>query len=581
MTSSAEIILLSSTSGLDIDDCARRLCSANPPSQSYGPVKLEKFHLGELNSIIEQTKITTHKNSTIIDALGSSFSELVTLSNNSWIKMLDEVQNRPDKKIQFSVATFHPVIYHPLTREFVEPYLAGKIANLTNEYKEKNGTSIKFIVSIHDDIYDVYRRLMRPGRLFDPHRRKGRQPLDDISDLRLLLDWRDRELSAARALASSIGAKHLLFHRKGRLKALGQIVFKNKPCVYFSHPIGQPRRDITNRKDKLKCKTPDPLRGQQLIDSIQSFANHLALFAPIIEPTAIDELRLNTKRLAHLTEHDIRQAILPPLMRRWPIGEAERLGGDNIDLNSENEIELLPVCKESVDAFHDNTKDKSLKWLRSSVELLKQEILRQIGVRDRMLVSQADIVVVFRPYSLPDSPEPTGGVDAEIEAAKFKQCQKHRKTCLIVIHPQKDELRRRGNVFDKIWESEITKFYDKSNAALNKFKELCRRLIVGPHSPLNSSELHSKLSDIFQNSAFSAPPMVRETAMPSGSLRQDQTARQGFIAALSGGKNLLKSTLALAAEENPESVTLIDASEFTKELIDIVSKALGNETDEV
>ncbi len=329
MSSPGELILLSSISGLDIAGCAQRLCDYEQPQKPFGPIKIESFHVNEAASFLEQNIPKPTDGYQIVDVLGLPLKDLASVCDRSWKQMFENVRARPGNSSRFAIGTFHPVLYHQLTSEFAEPYLAGNIPAITGKYKIDHNICVKWIVSIHDDIYDTYRKLMQPGKLFDPRRRESRSPIDDMADLRVLLDWRDRELSAARALAVSLDAKHLLFHRKGRLDSLGQILFKNRPCVYYSHPISQPRRDLANKVVPGKCRNPNPWRGHDLIQAIQSFADHLALYAPIVEPTAIDEARLDSGKLVDLTEHDLAGSIAPPLSERWPIGEGLRLGGDS------------------------------------------------------------------------------------------------------------------------------------------------------------------------------------------------------------------------------------------------------------
>ena len=415
MSSAGELILLSSISGLDITGCAQRLCDYEQPTKPSGPIKVENILIEEASKSVEGTDARPSEGYQMVDVLSLPLSELSSLCDRSWTRMLEQVVTRPDQSSRFAIGTFHPVLYHQVTSEFAEPYLAGKIQSITNEYRSKDKAHVKWIVSIHDDIYDIYRKLMQPGKLFDPRRRESRNPIDDIADLRMILDWRDRELAAARAMAVSLDAKHLLFHRKGRLNSLGQILFENKPCIYYSHPISQPRRDIANKVVKGKCEKPDPRRGQELIQAIQSFADHLALFAAIVEPTAIDEARLDTGNLGGLMEADLAGAIAPPLTNRWPIGEGMRLGGDPSMLNSENTTRLLPLSDEALEALQSvQITNAGLAGLKSSIDLLLKEIMRQINVRDRILAAQANLIVVFRPFSNPDSAEPTGGVAAEI-----------------------------------------------------------------------------------------------------------------------------------------------------------------------
>ena len=583
MSSAGELILLSSISGLDIIGCAQRLCDYEQPTKPSGPIKVENILIEEASKSVEGTDARPSEGYQMVDVLSLPLSELSSLCDRSWTRMLEQVVTRPDQSSRFSIGTFHPVLYHQVTSEFAEPYLAGKIQSITNEYRSKDKAHVKWIVSIHDDIYDIYRKLMQPGKLFDPRRRESRNPIDDIADLRMILDWRDRELAAARAMAVSLDAKHLLFHRKGRLNSLGQILFENKPCIYYSHPISQPRRDIANKVVKGKNETPDPKRGQELIQAIQSFADHLALFAAIVEPTAIDEARLDTGNLGGLMEADLAGTIAPPLTNRWPIGEGMRLGGDPSTLNSENTTRLLRLSNGALAALQSvKTTNASLEGLKSSIELLLKEIMRQINVRDRVLASQADIIVVFRPFSLPDSSDPTGGVEAEIETITNSTLSRRCKPHLIVVHPRKDELRRRGNEFKKIWEATVAEHYHGDNDVLAQLKTRCHDELSGPNSVDTSIGLESLLKTIINGPLLSARPKVRVTSMSKGPLIQDAEVRRAFISSLCsvppGAKEstILKSTLAQQADASDGAVVFVDTPEFCQRLIQLVSRAIAS-----
>jgi len=112
-----------------------------------------------------------------------------------------------------AIVTLHPVLYHQSTTEFLAPYVPEKVRELLI----KNKLILRYIVSIHDDIYDCYRPLLKQNALFqaDISRKKRddknnqrivsmRSPIQDIVDMRILLDWRDRELAESRRLAACL-----------------------------------------------------------------------------------------------------------------------------------------------------------------------------------------------------------------------------------------------------------------------------------------------------------------------------------------------------------------------------------------
>ena len=71
---------------------------------------------------------------------------------------------------------FHPVLYHQITREFFFPYDTHRLYRLLAD----SGASLRHVVSVHDDIYDIYPNLTQPNALWaiDIVRRGTMAPLD-------------------------------------------------------------------------------------------------------------------------------------------------------------------------------------------------------------------------------------------------------------------------------------------------------------------------------------------------------------------------------------------------------------------
>lgn len=370
----------------------------------------------------------------------------------------------------YAIVTLHPVLFTHRTREFVEPYNASLLTNLASEFQ----IQIKRIISIHDDIYDIYRRLMDSGDLFHPRitrdhdlqKRYFREPERDLAELMLVLSWRDRELANSRSLAVHANIPHLLFHRKGRIDCLSKHIFDDQKIIYFSHPISQPRRDILKKPVEGKCSDPIPSRGRELIGKIKLFADRLSEISSIIEPTAIDEYRVDVNGFDQLNKSSLNEMILPTVTERWPIGGGNRLGGGADEHTMERNGRLL-VKEEVFKDFHfDDSTVENIKSLKPLCNLLNNEIKRQIGVRDYVLSEQADIVLAYRPFSLPDSADPTGGVEKEMIA--IQRIMQIRglihKPSLIIMHPTEDEVRRRENAFLKFWIKQIHNWLEKPSS---------------------------------------------------------------------------------------------------------------------
>jgi hypothetical protein len=353
--------------------------------------------------------------------------------------------------------TLHPVLYHQQTTEFVQPYDPAEILAIF----QSHGINARWVISLHDDVLDIHRRLLPENRLFAAHsvrKHRGcpteRKSFLDIEQQQLLLEWRAAELAEARKIATLIKAKHHLLHQKCRLRTFWSITMEDVGSVYFSHPISQPRRDITGIPHPKKCRVPDATRGNKFISECNLLADVLADSVPLVEPTNIDEFRfadvVPVNVLLAATEGNLLSAIMPPLTPRWPITKKPRFGERPND--AELTANFLPVG-DSI--FRGLKPGGPLEAHRGALELLGAGIKRQISIRDIALAEQADLIVVYRPFTEPDSPEASGGVTGEIQTAARKATLR-RDTCrppVLMIHPLEDERRRRKVYFDQNWDS--------------------------------------------------------------------------------------------------------------------------------
>jgi hypothetical protein len=309
--------------------------------------------------------------------------------------------------------------------------------------------------------------------------RYRREPLRDISEQLLLLQWRSRELSEAKALAAGSGARHFLFHRNGHAPSLWKVI-NGSPSVYFSHPISQVRRDLLLKRDPGKCNVPDQSRGRKLRSDCDKAAAAAKRAVPLVEPTAIDELRIDFKELCDSTEERLRDAILPPVTERWPLGDGPHLGG-RPDVDNGPWLRVESGALERLEASNGE-----LARYESAVEVLADEIRRQINTRDHTLAEQCDAVLVFRPFSLPDSPAPTGGVEKEMEMVQRRILleQIRLEPALIVVHPFRDERKRRQLEFDIEWPKLVTKWLADNRSGVDDFASATKKILVeAPYTP--------------------------------------------------------------------------------------------------
>lgn len=439
----------------------------------------------------------------------------------------------------YGVICFHPVLYQSETRTFLAPYSS---AALSQYIASKNGVETIFF-SLHDDTYDVCRRLQgitRKGDLHMFHPRRtyaaaddegtlARDPLRDIQNLLFLLDWRDRELMASQALAAAVPSRHILFHRKGRASVFWNIAIKNAPAVYFSHPISQARRDLTGKAHSKKSKAANPERGRKLMDACNSAAGKLAAeHVPLIEPTSIDEYRVDKAMLPRVSAKVLKQCFLPPLTPRWT------LGGDRVDLPDAwaERDHLTSFAEDGISDVKWTGPTVPVKSLGPAIDILQHEIVRQITERDHKLTQQAELVVAYRPYSLPDQPTMTGGVETEI-MAMLRKAHAGKPCCrpaIIVIHSREDEVARRHKEFAIWWRDNEARWF---KGRLPKQGDQLRTELEAVVTDLSttsdrSSAKHAIVSLLEKHRVLPASKSTAGAAMASGEYSDQQTNRGAF-----------------------------------------------------
>ena len=483
-----------------------------------------------------------------------------------------------------AVLCFHPVLYQSETRLFSAPYSADFVGSHV-----RARTADAIFVSLHDDIYDVCRRLQgvtTAGDLHILHPKRSykvtangsleRDPLRDIQNLLFLLDWRDRELMNSRALAAGIPLRHILFHRKGRPRSFWDIALNNAPAVYFSHPISQARRDLTGSGKKGKSHTTDRERGKRLMESCNDAADRLdASRVAVVEPTAIDELRLNSKRLSKVTASQLRQGFLPPLTPRWT------LKGTRVDPpDGWNEVDCLSAfAPEATKGVSWETTSSGVKLLEPAIKILEHEIVRQITVRDHTLTQQAALVVAYHPYSLPDRPVMTGGVETEImamlrKAASGKPCC---RPAIIVIHSKGDEVERRRKEFE-LWWTDVGRstFAARERKQVATLKLDLAKLVADLERTKDRAKAENEVVLLLErHRLFPGASGTQVGAMASGEYSDQEAARRDYAHKLVNS-SIMRSQLDSIVEDNPGIAEVWyedEVSDFARKIGDVIAAA--------
>ena len=454
------------------------------------------------------------------------------------------------KNVRFpiGVLAFHPVLFHQVQQTFACPYLAEDVKAICREY----GAHIDTVLSIHDDIFDTHVQLLAKGQLYASAKKrdvpgsqeaKRRYPLADILEQMQLLGWRATELTFVKNFSLGIGARHILFHAKGHLQSVANIVIQRQTGVYLSHPIAQPRRDMTASTSTEEPSASLFERGKQLQDDIQNIAFHLRKVVPLVEPTAIDEHRLDFGWLKGKTEKDLRTGILPPLFPRWPIAD-----GDHLLPRSAHGAQS-PLVSAPAKAFDTHEfSDKGLEDLAVGVELLQEEIVRQVTARDYTLAEQCDLIVAYRPFTKPNSPQPSGGVIKEIGVVlrKVKESVSMCKPALIVYHPLGDERNRRKLEFTAAWPSILKKLEpmreDQLMALHNDFLGALQEM---PYPARNEDieSLRVTLGTLLSSSNARVKANLDSSAMASAEQGQRIDATEALLTDFIDSRTIVRSQL--------------------------------------
>jgi hypothetical protein len=199
---------------------------------------------------------------------------------------------------------------------------------------------------------------------------------------------------------------------------------------------------------------------------------------------------------------------------------------------------------------------------------MKQEVFRQIGVRDHVLAEQADLIFAYRPFSLPDSPEPTGGVEEEITTAIRKDALGRRgcSPSVVIVHPQQDELRRRRNALNKIWPSLVRTHHLSSD--LGSLEDLKKALAeVLKEAELRDREaLRGRLLNVLAKSRVVVGSGGSGSALGHEGLADADAARRAFAETLLSNTVLFQCDAQAYAEKYPTLIQFRDDPQATTEL---------------
>lgn len=481
-------------------------------------------------------------------------------------------------KTRYGVLFVHSAFISPVRWTPYQPYIHADLRQVASEH----GIDLKGILSIHDDIYDNHHNLLESKFFVRP---SDSLSIDDsFRELQFVLRWRLHELTAAKALAQRNAIRHFLLHKKGLSANVFRIGFNDEPPVYLSHPISQSRRHWTGEKSD-ECPNPDPKQGDRFASEVGDVVRRLEEHFAVIEPAAIDELRLAKKLMADeeklrnvLNESPLTERLFPILTKRWPLSQpGKRIARETVNETDAVGLRIVDkgVLPEDTSYFGEDT---DLAIVGGRTQQLFEEVRMHITIRDYQLTDQSEAVLVYRPHSAEGSPSLSGGVGDEIEAKlQSRALFEYRGPSVFVMHPWLDEVNRRKLVFESALSdrapaaaqsgySEICQKFC-ANAPPVEFRELVLEVILEsgyhPDRQAVAREIGSLIAKF--NLRFKAVP--DPSAMGEMSFLSEEEAQDSFINCFLEGELLSPLIYRKALEEKPV-VRLFDANTVSSEIIE-------------
>ena len=316
--------------------------------------------------------------------------------------------------------TFHGTWYHQANRE----YISAVDLKLIAESKATPGRMVCLI----DDIFDVKARLSKSLGLFEVPVAQDSDFLDAYIKLQRVLDWRNFELVLSNKIAEICGSPHFVLATKHPIKTFHDLITDSeRPIIYLAHPISQIRRMGRSSSEAFTTAT----------SSIRELTAGLRARAVVLEPTAIDELRIG-----NVIGRDGEPLDIPFLTDRWPLPSIELI--DLLYVPPDQEVPAFGPTWERLAQKVTATPPpdwqigemEQIRLANSLLYALKEHIQMQIKSRDFALLAQARVLAVYRPML--EGNEATG-VKIEIEHHVHLGKLDIDRALAIVLHPPEDE----------------------------------------------------------------------------------------------------------------------------------------------
>ena len=365
-----DIIIFTGQSGIKVKSCMKKLAGTGLVFQ---PVAIDEY----------MTKVSGKK---FVEVLGMP----PRIQESLWSKAFERVRNTvllQSKRDKYTFLTFHASYFYQRKTEFVCPVDLGKLLQLSDR--------TKMVIVLLDDCYDIYRRLMGEGQMYeDIWKLEPREALlQSILNLISILTWRESEIAFSRKIAQLLDAPLYTVAVKHPSFMISRLIStspKALKILYLSHPISAIRRK------GAYPRLPDFYAElSRFIQDMLRFDN-IVLFVP----DTIDEYRISQKEEAG-------NRYIPELLNGWPLPNSDKWLYEPLPSKLSH---VNPLNPRGFD-FHAASAE-SQSTISSMLRVLSEKIRDQINSRDRTLVEQSrDGIVVFRPYWAASTPP---GVEQEM-----------------------------------------------------------------------------------------------------------------------------------------------------------------------
>jgi len=395
------LIIFTGQSGIKAEECLNRL--NQPKIKDLKTFYLEKQIVKDYHGNIKQflTEDILFQSDQWHESFNNTYNEIKNIS--------------PSNKIFLS---FHASYYHQDTCELFS------VLNFKSLLKLKD--RVKCIIVFIDDIYDIYKRLLAQGEMFDDimyYNDAYKTIYKSILNLISILEWRQLEINVTRLLANMFGVEFYIVAIKHPVFLIRRLIdnkHEDLGIFYLAHPISTIRRSSVSIIPNFAAEINN--FAKKIIEKFDNFVLFL--------PGTIDELKIK------YIQKDNHEVFIPKFFPRLdaPYPEDKQIGPPLIKRLEEIDIFDPPKCNISTI----NPDDE--KRISSLLHQLSDLIRLQVTSRDLNLINQSkNGVIAYRPY-FPD--KLSGGVRAEMKY-NSKLCKRDKRRNNVIISVNEDQAKAR------------------------------------------------------------------------------------------------------------------------------------------